>query len=122
MGNKPLLTHKKLQIQITFQLRERFFTVKLSESVFDSKIKLFDHLSIRGYSWHKHEIKRIQRCHYSSIDNLDTKRQNKTESKRTRVVSQKALFFNAFKLGLLILKDAHIGIESEVKESIKKQI
>jgi hypothetical protein len=36
----------------------------------------------------------------------------------------RVLFFNAFELGVLILKDAHVSVrkELEAKESIKKQI
>jgi hypothetical protein len=72
---------------------------------------------IRGYSWHKNEIKRIRSGCYSSNNFQDSTKENMGYLPRV-------LFFNAFELGAVILKDAHVsaGKELEAKESIKKQI
>jgi hypothetical protein len=44
-------------------------------------------LPIRGYSWHKNEIKRIRRGHYSSNNFQDSTKRKSTE-KKTWVISQ----------------------------------
>jgi hypothetical protein len=52
---------------------------------------------IRGYSWHKNEIKMIRRCHYSSDNFQDSTKRKITERKHG--LSPKSAFFNAFQLG-----------------------
>jgi hypothetical protein len=53
---------------------------------------------IRGFSWHKNEIKMIRRVHYSSNNFQDSSKRNRTESK-TLGYLPRVLFFNAFELG-----------------------
>jgi hypothetical protein len=52
---------------------------------------------IRGFSWHKNEIKMIRRGHYSS-NNFQDSNKKSTEKKTLRYLSR-VLFFNAFELG-----------------------
>jgi hypothetical protein len=63
---------------------------------------------IRGLSWHKNEIKRIRRGHYSSNDFQDSNKRKSTKNK-TMDYLPRVLFFNAFELGAVICKDAHVG-------------
>jgi hypothetical protein len=69
------------------------------------------------------EIKMIRRGRYSS-NNLQDSTKRKITEKKTLGYLPRVLFFNAFELGAVILKDAHISAikELEAKESIKKQI
>jgi hypothetical protein len=77
---------------------------------------------IRGYSWHKNEIKMIKRGNYSSNNFQDSTKEKLL--KENMGYLPRVLFINAFELGAVILKDAHISAikELEVKESIKRQI
>jgi hypothetical protein len=79
-------------------------------------------LPIRGYSWHKNEIKRIRKVHYSSNNFPDSTKEKLL--KENMGYLPRVLFFNAFELGAVILKHAHVstGKELEAKESIKEQI
>jgi hypothetical protein len=52
---------------------------------------------IRGYSWHKNEIKMIRRGHYSS-NNSKTQQKEKV-LKENMGYLPRVLFFNAFELG-----------------------
>jgi hypothetical protein len=65
----------------------------------------------------------IRRGHYSSNNVQDSTKIEITE-KKTLGYLPRVLFFNAFGLGAVILKDAHVSAikELEAKESIKKQI
>jgi hypothetical protein len=54
-------------------------------------------LPIRGYSWHKNEIKMIRRGHYSSNNFQDSTKRKSTE-KKTLGYLPRVLFFNAFEL------------------------
>jgi hypothetical protein len=65
----------------------------------------------------------IRRGYYSSNNFQDSTKRKITE-KKTLGYLPRVLFFNAFELGELILKDAHVSAikELEAKESIKKQI
>jgi hypothetical protein len=54
---------------------------------------------IRGFSWHKNEIKRIRRGYYSSNNFQDSNKRKSTESKKTLGYLPIVLFFNAFELG-----------------------
>jgi hypothetical protein len=52
-------------------------------------------LPIRGYSWHKNEIKMIRRGHYISNNFQDSTKRKGTE-KKTLGYLPRVLFFNAF--------------------------
>jgi hypothetical protein len=69
---------------------------------------------IRGFSWHNNEIKMIRRGHYSSNNFQDSNKIKRTESK-TLGYLPRVLFFNAFELGAVICKDAHVGTQEELK-------
>jgi hypothetical protein len=64
----------------------------------DSNIPKSYLTQIRGFSWHKNEIKRIKRGYYSSNNFKDSNKRKITESK-TLGYLPKVLFFNAFELG-----------------------
>jgi hypothetical protein len=53
---------------------------------------------IRGSSWHKNEIKKIRRGHYSSNNFQDSNKRKSTE-KKTMGYLPRVLLFNAFELG-----------------------
>jgi hypothetical protein len=53
---------------------------------------------IRGYSWHKNEIKMIRRGHYSSNNFQESTKRKRTEKKTLGYVPR-VLFFNVFELG-----------------------
>jgi hypothetical protein len=78
---------------------------------------------IRGYSWHKNEIKKLRRGHYST-NNFQDLTKGKLTEKKTLGYLPRVLFFNAFELGAVILKDAHVCAikELEAKEIIKRKI
>jgi hypothetical protein len=100
----------------------RIFTAKRRNLFQDSNFLKSYLLPIRGYSWHQNEIKRIRRGHYSSNNFQDSTKRKITETKHG--LSPKSSFFIAIKMGIVILKDAHVSArnELEAKESIKKQI
>jgi hypothetical protein len=62
----------------------------------------------RGFSWHNNEIKRIRSSYYSSNNFQDSNKRKSTKNK-TMGYLPRVLFFNAFKLGAVICKDAHVG-------------
>jgi hypothetical protein len=66
--------------------------------------------------------KRIRRGHYSSNNFQDSTKGKLL--KENMGYLPRVLFFNAFELGTVILKDAHVSAikELEAKESIKKKI
>jgi hypothetical protein len=74
----------------------------------DSNIPKSYLTQIRGFSWHKNEIKRIRSGYYSSNNFQDS---NKRKSIRNKTLDYlpRVLFFNAFELGVVICKDAHVG-------------
>jgi hypothetical protein len=74
----------------------------------DSNIPKSYLTQIRGFSWHKNKIKRIRRGHYSSNDFQDSNKIKSTENK-TMGYLPRVIFFNAFELGAVIRKDAHVG-------------
>jgi hypothetical protein len=69
---------------------------------------------IRGFSWHNNEIKRIRSGYYSSNNFQDSNKIKSTENKTMGYLSR-VLFFNAFELGAVICKDAHVGAMEELK-------
>jgi hypothetical protein len=64
----------------------------------DSNIPKSYLTQIRGFSWHKNEIKIIRRGYYSSNNFQDSNKEKKTKSK-TLGYLPRVLFFNAFELG-----------------------
>jgi hypothetical protein len=64
----------------------------------DSNFPISYLLPIRGYSWHKNEIKRIRRGHYS-INNFQDSTKRKSTEKKTLGYLPRVLFFNAVELG-----------------------
>jgi hypothetical protein len=72
--------------------------VKLRNLFQDSNLPKSYLLPIRGYSWHKNEIKMIRRGHYSSNNFQDSTKRKITE-KKTLGYLPRVLFFNAFELG-----------------------
>jgi hypothetical protein len=76
----------------------RIFTMKRRNLFRDSNFpKSYLH-PIRGYSWHKKEIKMIRRGHYSS-NNFQDSTKRKITKKKTLGYLPRVLFFNAFELG-----------------------
>jgi hypothetical protein len=65
----------------------------------DSNIPKSYLTQIRGFSWHKIEIKRIRRGYYSSNNFQDSNKRKRTKSK-TMGYLPRVLFFNAFELGV----------------------
>jgi hypothetical protein len=114
--------HKKLHIKTTFWEFSRIFTAKRINLFRDNNFPKSYLLPIRGYSWHENEIKRIRRGHYSS-NNFQYPTKEKV-LKENMGYLPRVLFFNAFELGAVILKDAHVSARKELgaKEHIKKQI
>jgi hypothetical protein len=76
----------------------RIFTVKRRNLFQDSNFPKSYLLPIRGYSWHKNEIKMIMRGHYSSKNFQDSTKRKSTEKKILGYLPR-VLFFNAFELG-----------------------
>jgi hypothetical protein len=64
----------------------------------DSNISKSYLTQIRGFSWHKNEIKRIRRGYYSSNNFQDS---NKRKELKVKILGYlpRVLFFNAFELG-----------------------
>jgi hypothetical protein len=114
--------YKILQINTTFWDVSQIFTAKRRNLFRDSNFPKSYLLPITGYSWHKNELKRIRRSHYSSNNFQDSTKEKLLKENMGYV--PRVLFFNAFELGAVILKDAHVSTikELEAKESIKKKI
>jgi hypothetical protein len=64
----------------------------------DSNIPKFYLTQIRGFSWHKNEIKRIRSGYYSCNNFQNSNKRKRTESK-TMSYLPRVLFFNVFELG-----------------------
>jgi hypothetical protein len=89
--------NKKLQIHTTSWDFSRIFTAKRRNLFLDSNFPKSYLLPIRGYSWHKNEIKRIRRdCYSSNNFQVSTKEKLLIENKG---YLPRVLFFNAFQLG-----------------------
>jgi hypothetical protein len=69
---------------------------------------------IRGSSWHNNKIKRIRSSYYSSNNFQNSNKRKSTENKIMGYLPR-VLFFNAFELGEVVCKDAHIGAIKELK-------
>jgi hypothetical protein len=74
----------------------------------DSNIPKSYLTQIRGFSWHNNEIKRIRSGYYSSNNFQDSNKRKITVNKTLGYLPI-VLFFNAFELGALICKVAHVG-------------
>jgi hypothetical protein len=83
----------------------------------DSNIPKSYLTQIRGFSWHKNEIKRIRSGYYRSNNFQDSNKRKSTESK-TMGYLPRVLFFNAFELGAVISENAHIGARKELKAKV----
>jgi hypothetical protein len=82
---------------MTFWEFSRIFTVKRRNLFWDSNFPKSYLLPIRGYSWHKNEIKMTRRGHYSS-NNFQNSTKIKITEKKTLGYLPRVLFFNAFEL------------------------
>jgi hypothetical protein len=65
----------KISDQNTILRFSRIFTVKHKNLFLDSNFPKSYFLPIRGYSWHKNEIKRIRRGFYRGNNFQDSKKQ-----------------------------------------------
>jgi hypothetical protein len=78
--------HKQLQINTSSGIFHKFLQ-KAQKSISDSNFPKSYLPPIRGYSWHKNEIKMIRRGHYSSNNFQDSTKRKITERKAW-VISQ----------------------------------
>jgi hypothetical protein len=76
----------------------RIFTVKHRNLFRDNNFPKSYLPPIRGFSWHKNEIKMIRRGHYSS-NNFQVSTKRKCIEKKTLGYLPRVFFFNAFELG-----------------------
>jgi hypothetical protein len=83
---------------MTFWEFSRIFMVKRKNLFRDSNFTKSYLLPIRGYAWHKNEIKMIRRGHYSSNNFQDSTKRKITKKKKLGYLPR-VLFFNAFELG-----------------------
>jgi hypothetical protein len=74
----------------------------------DSNIPKSYLAQIRGFSWYNNEIKRIRRGYYTS-NNFQYSNKRKSTENKTMGYLPRVFFFNAFELGAVIRKDAHVG-------------
>jgi hypothetical protein len=84
------------------------FTVQHRKLFQDSNIPKSYLTQIRGFSWHNNEIKRIRSSYYSRNNFQDSNKRKRTGNKILGYLPR-VLFFNAFELGAVICKDAHVG-------------
>jgi hypothetical protein len=89
--------HKNLQINTTFWDFSRFFTAQRRNIFLDSNFPKSYLLPIRGYSWHKNEIKRIRRGCYRGKKFQDSTKEKILKENMGYLL--RVLFFNAFQLG-----------------------
>jgi hypothetical protein len=93
--------HKKSQVKYIFREVSRIFTVQHQNLFQDSNFPKSYLTQIRGFSWHKNEIKMIRRGYYSSNNVQDSNKSKSTKSK-TMGYLPRVLFFNAFEIGAVI--------------------
>jgi hypothetical protein len=72
---------------------------------------------IRGFSWDNNKIKRIRSGYYISNNFQDSNKRKITENKILGYLPR-VLFFNAFELGVVVCKDAHVGAQKELKAKV----
>jgi hypothetical protein len=100
--------HNKLQVQKIYREFLGIFTVQHQKQFQDSNIPKSYLTRIRGFAWHNNKIKRIRSSYYSTNNFQDSNKRKSTENK-TMGYLPRVLFFNAFQLGAVICKDAHVG-------------
>jgi hypothetical protein len=108
--------HKKSQVKNINREFSRIFTAQPQKQFQDSNIPKSYLAQIRGFSWHKNEIKRIRRGHYSSNNFQDSNKIKRTECKNIGL-SPKSDFFNAFELGA---ENANQVLSREALRSIEE--
>jgi hypothetical protein len=91
---------KKSQINTAYWDFSQIFTAKRRNLFQDSNFPKSYLPPIRGYSWHKNEIKMIRRGHYSSNNIQDLTKEKLL--KENMGYLPRVLFFNAFELGAVI--------------------
>jgi hypothetical protein len=101
--------NKKSQVQKIYREFLRIFKVQHRKQFQDSNISKSYLTQIRGFPWHNNKIKRIRSGYYSSNNSQDSNKRKSTENK-TMDYLPRVLFFNAFELGAVICKDAHVGV------------
>jgi hypothetical protein len=104
--------HNKSQVQKIDREFSRIFMVQHQKLFQDSNIPKSYLAQIRGFSWHKNEIKRIRSSYYSSNNFQDSNKRKSTE-KKTLVYLPRVFFFTAFELG------AESCESGNIKRSIK---
>jgi hypothetical protein len=87
----------------------RIFMVQHQKQFQDSNIPKSYLTQIRGFSWHKNKINKIRSGHYSSNDHFQDSNKRKITENKTLGYLPRVLFFNAFELGAVVCKDAHVG-------------
>jgi hypothetical protein len=92
--------HKTLQINTTFWDFSQFFTAKHKNPFRDNNFLKSYIPPIRGYYWHKNEIKRIRRGCYRGNSFQDSTKEKL--QKLNMGYLPRVLFFNAFQLGSVI--------------------
>ena len=90
------------QIKMTFRRFIRIFLVTAQKQKQDCKFPKYYFLSIRGYSWHKSEIKLIRRGYYSSNNFQDSTKRKTNRNKNIMDCLPKSSFFIAIKMGMII--------------------
>jgi hypothetical protein len=83
--------HKKSQVQKIYREYLRIFTVQHRKLFQESNIPKSYLAQIRGFSWHKNEIKRIRSSYYSSNNFQDSNKRKRTKYKNI-VLSPKSAF------------------------------
>jgi hypothetical protein len=106
--------HKKSEVIKIFREFSRIFTVQHRNLFQDSNFPKYYLTQIRGSPWHTNEIKRIRSSYYSS-NNFQESNKRKSTEKKTMGYLRRVLFFNAFELGEVVFKDAHVGAIKELK-------
>jgi hypothetical protein len=93
--------HKKSQVKKIYREFSQIFTMQHQNLFQDSKFPKSYLTQIRGFSWHKNEIKMIRSGHYN-INNFQDLNKRKITEKKTLGYPPRVLFFNAFELGAVI--------------------
>jgi hypothetical protein len=68
--------HKKFQVQKLYREFSRIFMVQHKKLFQDNNIPKSYLTQIRGFSWHKNEIKMIRRGYYSSNNFQESNKKN----------------------------------------------
>jgi hypothetical protein len=106
--------HKKYQVKKIYREFSRIVTVQHQNLFQDSNFTKSYLTQIRGSSWNNNKIKRIRSGYYSSNNFQDSNKRKNTKNK-TLDYLPRVLFFNAFELGEVVCKHAHVGTIKELK-------